>query len=69
MIEELGLKVKKASKEVAKLSTADKNVFLQNLADSLIENTDRIISENEKDLANALEHGISEIMVDRLNDF
>lgn len=27
MIEELGLKVKKASKEVAKLSTADKNVF------------------------------------------
>ena len=66
MIEELGLKVKKASKEVAKLSTADKNVFLQNLADSLIENTDRIISENEKDLANALEHGISEIMVDRL---
>ena len=30
MIEELGLKVKKASKEVAKLSTADKNVFLQN---------------------------------------
>ena len=66
MIEELGLKVKKASKEVAKLSTADKNVFLQKLADSLIENTDRIISENEKDLANALEHGISEIMVDRL---
>jgi len=43
MIEELGLKVKKASKEVAKLSTADKNVFLQKLADSLIENTDRII--------------------------
>ena len=39
---------------------------MQNLADSLIENTDRIISENEKDLANALEHGISEIMVDRL---
>ena len=43
MIEELGLKVKKSSKEVAKLSTADKNVFLQKLADSLIENTDRII--------------------------
>ena len=66
MIEELGLKVKTASKEAAKLSTAEKNTFLQKLADSLIENTDRIISENEKDLANALEHGISEIMVDRL---
>ena len=37
MIEELGLKVKTASKEAAKLSTAEKNTFLQKLADSLVE--------------------------------
>ena len=66
MIEEIGLKVKTASKEAAKLSTAEKNTFLQKLADSLVENTDRIISENAKDLAKAKGHGISEIMVDRL---
>ena len=66
MIEELGLKVKTASKEAAKLSTAEKNTFLQKLADSLVENTDRIISEKAKELAKAKGHGISEIMVDRL---
>lgn len=66
MIEDLGVKVKAASKEAAKLSAATKNNFLLFLADTLIQNTSRIISENERDLLKAKAHGISDIMVDRL---
>ncbi|EKF52115.1 glutamate-5-semialdehyde dehydrogenase [Lactococcus garvieae] len=66
MIEELGIKIKSASKEISKLSSTTKNTFLLKLADSLVQNTDRVISENNRDLAKAKEHGISEIMVDRL---
>ncbi|WP_285123594.1 glutamate-5-semialdehyde dehydrogenase [Lactococcus petauri] len=66
MIEDLGVKVKAASKEAAKLSAATKNNFLLFLADTLIQNTSRIIFENERDLLKAKEHGISDIMVDRL---
>ncbi|MFK4948291.1 glutamate-5-semialdehyde dehydrogenase [Lactococcus garvieae] len=66
MIEDLGVKVKAASKEAAKLSAATKNNFLRFLADALIQNTSRIIFENERDLLKAKEHGISDIMVDRL---
>lgn len=66
MIEDLGVKVKAASKEAAKLSAATKNNFLLFLADTLIQNTSRIIFENERDLLKAKAHGISDIMVDRL---
>ena len=66
MIEDLGVKVKAASKEAAKLSAAAKNNFLLFLADTLIQNTSRIIFENERDLLKAKEHDISDIMVDRL---
>lgn len=66
MIEDLGVKVKAASKEAAKLSAATKNNFLLFLADTLIQNTSRIIFENERDLLKAKEYGISDIMVDRL---
>ncbi|WP_019299304.1 glutamate-5-semialdehyde dehydrogenase [Lactococcus garvieae] len=66
MIKDLGVKVKAASKEAAKLSAARKNNFLLFLADALIQNTSRIISENERDLLKAKEHGISDIMLDRL---
>ncbi len=66
MIEELGAKVKEASKCLAKLPTADKNNFLRQLAEALLANEVRILGENQKDLARAKEHGISEIMVDRL---
>ena len=66
MIEDLGVKVKAASKTAAKLSAVTKNNFLLFLADALIQNISRIISENERDLLKAKAHGISDIMVDRL---
>ena len=66
MIETLGKHAKTAAFELAKYATFEKNEFLQQLAQALVDNTDGIISENAKDLANAEANGISQIMIDRL---
>ena len=66
MIETLGKHAKTAAFELAKYATLEKNQFLQQLAQALVDNTDGIISENAKDLANAEANGISRIMIDRL---
>ena len=66
MIETLGKHAKTAAFELAKYATFEKNQFLQQLAQALVDNTDGIISENAKDLANAEANGISQIMIDRL---
>ena len=66
MIETLGKHAKTAAFELAKYTTFEKNQFLQQLAQALVDNTDGIISENAKDLANAEANGISQIMIDRL---
>lgn len=52
--------------ELAKYATLQKNQFLQQLAQALIDQTDTIITENAKDLANAEANGINRIMMDRL---
>ncbi|MFU2163612.1 glutamate-5-semialdehyde dehydrogenase [Streptococcus pluranimalium] len=66
LIEKLGQRAKKASKDLAGLSTTAKNQVLLALADGLIKASDCILRENEKDLLAASEHGISEVMTDRL---
>ena len=66
MIETLGKHAKTAAFELAKYATLEKNQFLQQLAQALVDNTAGIISENAKDLANAEANGISQIMIDRL---
>ena len=66
MIETVGKHAKTAAFELAKYATLEKNQFLQQLAQALVDNTDGIISENAKDLANAEANGISQIMIDRL---
>ncbi len=66
MIDSLGKHAKTAAFELAKYATLEKNQFLQQLAQALVDNTDGIISENAKDLANAEANGISQIMIDRL---
>ncbi len=66
MIETLGKHAKTAAFELAKYATLEKNQFLQQLAQALVDNTAEIISENAKDLANAEVNGISQIMIDRL---
>ena len=66
MIETLGKNAKSAAFELAKYATLQKNQFLQQLAQALIDQTDTIITENAKDLANAEANGINRIMMDRL---
>ncbi|MGT2923917.1 glutamate-5-semialdehyde dehydrogenase [Streptococcus caviae] len=65
-IDELGRQAKKASLNLAKLATAEKNQILRQAAANLLAQTDYILAENARDLASAKEHGISEIMADRL---
>ncbi|MBR2762939.1 MAG: glutamate-5-semialdehyde dehydrogenase [Lactococcus sp.] len=66
MIETLGKHAKTAAFELAKYATLEKNQFLQQLAQVIVDNTDSIIAENAKDLANAEANGINRIMMDRL---
>ena len=65
-IDTLGHQAKVASRQIAKLSTAAKNDLLNQVAKALVAESAYIITENAKDMANAKENGISEIMQDRL---
>ena len=65
-IEEMGAKAQAAKKSLATASTGQKNEILKKIAEKLIEKQEQILSENEKDIANARENGITETMVDRL---
>lgn len=62
----LGQRAKQASLAIAPLSTQIKNRFLSTLAKALVDDTQSLLAANQKDLANAKEHGISDIMMDRL---
>lgn len=62
----LGQRAKQASLLIAPLSTQIKNCFLSTLAKALVDDTQTLLAANQKDLANAKEHGISDIMMDRL---
>ena len=65
-IDTLGQQAKVAGRQIAKLSTAAKNDLLNQVAKALVAESAYIIAENAKDMANAKENGISEIMQDRL---
>ncbi len=57
---------KRASRELALASTAVKNAWLRGCAAAVRTNTDRLASENERDLAAAPDYGLSDAQVDRL---
>lgn len=65
-IDTLGQQAKVAGRQIAKLSTAAKNDLLNQVTKALVAESAYIITENAKDMANAKENGISEIMQDRL---
>lgn len=65
-IDTLGQQAKVAGRQIAKLSTAAKNDLLNQVAKALVAESAYIITGNAKDMANAKENGISEIMQDRL---
>lgn len=65
-IETLGTNARIAKGRLACASTGEKNQILQRIAGKLVECTEQILQENEKDIAAARENGITEVMVDRL---
>jgi len=57
---------KTASQTLAGLSSAVKNELLQNMARALLDHTEMLVEENEKDLVAAREAGLAPAMIDRL---
>ena len=66
-LKQLAAGAKKASYELSKASSAKKNEALEKISELLKEKADEIIKENEIDLENAREKGISDAMLDRLS--
>ena len=65
-MQEVLQKVKEASRIVSTLNGDIKRKVLKEMANSLIENTQRIIEENKKDLAFAKENNLTSALIDRL---
>lgn len=57
---------KNSAHKVATLTPKDKNRILNDMADTLVLNTKRIITQNQKDLDFAKSNGLSSAMLDRL---
>ncbi|MFO1518059.1 MAG: glutamate-5-semialdehyde dehydrogenase [bacterium] len=66
VILEISRKARDAAPYGAVLTAPQKNRILGGMAEALVAQTDRIVSENQKDLKNAQEKGLSKAMVDRL---
>ncbi|NYE57231.1 glutamate-5-semialdehyde dehydrogenase [Carboxydothermus ferrireducens] len=62
----LAKKAKEASKKLAQLSTEQKNRALLKIAQYLEENMEKILTENQKDLAEAKKGGLSPAFIERL---
>ena len=65
-IQTLGKTAKASTSQLSLLSTKEKNQILNQMAEALEANTQKIIAENQKDLAKADDYGIKETMKDRL---
>lgn len=63
---EILIAAKNAKKDVKRLTNKEKNNAISVMADSLLENADYILNENEKDIADAKDK-ISDVMIDRLS--
>ena len=65
-IKTLGQTAKASTHQLSLLSTKTKNQILNQMAEALEANTQKIIAANQKDLAKADDYGIKETMKDRL---
>lgn len=59
-------KSKAAAKDLAMLSSEERNQMLLSIKDSLLKNVDYIIDENKKDIENAKSNDMTDSMIDRL---
>ena len=67
MLQELGARAKKASRELNRLGVTRKNEGLEAVAKALILHQDKILAANEKDVKKAKENQMKESLVDRLS--
>ncbi|MBD3229607.1 MAG: glutamate-5-semialdehyde dehydrogenase [Candidatus Lokiarchaeota archaeon] len=65
-INEIGKKAKNASRKLATVSSTVKDAALEEMASALENNRDKIIKENQIDVKNAEEKGISKAKIERL---
>jgi len=65
-IKKIGLKAKKASYNIASAENNQKNIFLNNLSKKLLDNENKIIAANNKDLTEASKQGLNDAFIDRL---
>jgi glutamate-5-semialdehyde dehydrogenase len=63
---EMGRKARSASRELVKLTTAEKNAILLAMADEIEARQTLILEANAKDLFRATANGLSKAMIDRL---
>jgi len=65
-MQELGVKARKAAKEISKAESGKKNLALLKIAEILEQNEATLISENQKDLAAGQQNGLDAASLDRL---
>lgn len=63
---EIGKRAKKCQFEMNLLTTEQKNNALKAVAQALIDNTEKLLTENAKDVAISRENGVKESLIDRL---
>lgn len=62
----IGMRAKAASRELALIGKTEKNNALLAAADALCQNADLLLAENEKDISAAKERGVKASLIDRL---
>ncbi len=67
MLREIGIRAKKAERFLMTASSSRKNEALGLIAEELIASCDYILSQNEIDIRNGREKGMSESLIDRLS--
>lgn len=63
---DMGKKAKAAARGLGQASAEEKNLALGKMAEALLENTSRILEENQKDMDLGREKGLSSALLDRL---
>ena len=65
-LQELGMAAQEAKPILAKLTTEEKNKALLAVADGLVADTDKILSQNAIDMENGKKNHMKEGLLDRL---
>ena len=65
-MKKVGARAKEASAKISTATSDQKNIFLEKLAETLINHTDDIIEINKKDVGNAIKKNADDAFIDRL---